>query len=94
MAIETLSRAPARASSLRFGAMFLRAVVVAMVIGSDLTFINQAPTLFGPATLERPPLVLVYLTPFVVVTISQILGIQQAHSEFRETGSSLRSVDE
>lgn len=85
MATEALSRTPTRAPSLRFSAIFLRAAVVAVAIGSALTLINQAPALFGSATLERLPMVLVYLTPFVVVTISQILGIQQARAKLRET---------
>ena len=84
MALESLSRSPMHASTLPFGAIFLRAALVAAVIGTALTAINQASALFGPATLERLPLVLVYLTPFVVVAVSQILGIQQARSDLRE----------
>ena len=93
MALESLSRAPTRASTLPFGAIFLRAAVVAMVIGSALTVINQASALFGPATLERLPLALVYLTPFVVVAVSQILGIRQARSDLRENRAARQQVE-
>ena len=53
MALESLSRAPERATSLPFGAIFLRAAVVAMVIGSALTLINQSFALFGLGYLPR-----------------------------------------
>lgn len=39
---------------------------------------NQSAAIFGGGTVEVLPIVLVYLTPFVVVTVSQVLGIRRA----------------
>ena len=56
----------------------LRAGSVALVLGTVLTAINQYDALFGTAPLDLMSLVLVFATPFVVVVISQLLGIRQA----------------
>ncbi len=58
--------------------VLVRALVVALILGSVLSAINQPQALFGASTLELLPFALVYVTPFVVVTLSQILGIRQA----------------
>ncbi len=55
-----------------------RAFAVALILGSVLTAINQPGAIFGVSDLEPLPFALVYLTPFAVVTLSQILGIRQA----------------
>ncbi len=55
-----------------------RAAVVALVQGSTLTLINQWDAIFGAAAIRWLPLTLVYLTPFVVVGASQVLGIRAA----------------
>ena len=55
-----------------------RAGLVALVLGSVLTFANQFEAVFGSQEIRILPMALVYLTPFVVVTISQVLGIRQA----------------
>ncbi len=55
-----------------------RAGIVALVLGSVLTFANQSGAIFGEAAVQILPLVLVYLTPFIVVTVSQVLGIRRA----------------
>ncbi len=55
-----------------------RAGVIALGLGSILTLANQAEAIFGAGKLQLLPLVLVYVTPFVVVTVSQLLGIQRA----------------
>ena len=60
------------------GAIFIRAFIVALVLGSILTAINQPDAIFSGATLELLPFALVYITPFAVVTFSQFLGIRQA----------------
>ena len=73
--------------------ILLRAGVVALVIGSVLTLINQSSALFGAAQLELVPLVLVFLTPFIVVAVSQILGFRQASKELNE-GATLRTTNE
>ena len=59
-------------------AVLRRAAIVALVLGSILTLANQTDALFGDAPVQLLPLLLVYLTPFVVVTISQILGVRRA----------------
>ena len=60
-----------------------RALLVALGLGSVLTFINQPGAVFGTDTVQVLPLVLVYLTPFVVVTISQVLGVRRATFDAR-----------
>ena len=62
-----------------------RAFLVALVLGSVLTLINQSGALFGTDTFQVLPFVLVYLTPFVVVTISQALGVRRAIYDTRST---------
>ncbi len=59
-------------------AVLLRAGLVGLVLGSVLTLANQFDALFGGGTLELLPLGLVYATPFVVVTLSQVLGMRRA----------------
>ena len=58
--------------------IFARALVVALILGSLLTAINQPAAVFGTAPLDILPFALVYFTPFAVVTLSQILGIRRA----------------
>ncbi len=55
-----------------------RAGTVALILGSVLTLANQSAAIFGKDGVQVLPLVLVYLTPFVVVTVSQVLGIRRA----------------
>ena len=52
-------------------AIFLRATIIAGVIGSVLTLINQSGWVAGTEPLQLLPLILVFLTPFAVVTIAQ-----------------------
>ena len=67
-----------RFRSILDGAVVRRAALVALVLGTVLAVINQWPALIGREPVRYLPLVLVYLTPFVVVTISQVLGIRRA----------------
>ncbi len=55
-----------------------RAGIVALILGSVLTLANQSGAIFGGGGVQVLPLILVYLTPFVVVTVSQVLGIRRA----------------
>ena len=55
-----------------------RAGIVALILGSVLTLANQSGAIFGGGSVQVLPLILVYLTPFVVVTVSQVLGIRRA----------------
>ncbi len=63
-----------------------RAAVIALGLGTILTLANQAEAIFGAGKLQLLPLVLVYVTPFVVVTVSQLLGIQRAILDARRGG--------
>jgi len=58
--------------------ILFRAAVVAVGLGSVLALVNQAAAIFGPEKLQVLPLALVFVTPFVVVTLSQILAIRRA----------------
>ena len=57
-----------------------RAFVIALLLGSVLTLSNQPGAIFGDDEVRVLPLVLVYLTPFVVITVSQVLGLRRAAS--------------
>ncbi len=70
-----------------------RAVIVALVIGSALTLINQPQAIFGDAPLNLAPFILVYLTPFVVVALSQVLGTRTVFSEVAGGGSTGRDTE-
>ena len=55
-----------------------RAFVIAFVIGSTLTLTNQFGAIFERGEFNYLQLALAYITPFIVITISQILGIHRA----------------
>ena len=55
-----------------------RAAIVAALLGSILTLLNQPDAIFGDAEIGWLSLILVYLTPFLVVSVSQVLGIRAA----------------
>jgi hypothetical protein len=57
----------------------LRSTIVAVVLGSILTLINQPGWVSGSEPLQLLPFVLVFLTPFAVVMVAQIAGVRQAH---------------
>lgn len=58
--------------------MLVRAAIVALVLGSVLALFNQAGVIVGDAEIQWLPLALVYLTPFAVVSVSQVLGVRAA----------------
>ncbi len=64
--------------SLLNGGILHRAALIALALGSILTLFNQSEALFGSQEIQLLPLVLVYVTPFITITISQVLGIRQA----------------
>ena len=68
------------------GDILRSAAIIALVVGSFLTLANQSAAIFGDEELEYLPLVLVYLTPLVVVMISQMLGIWRATMDARQNG--------
>jgi hypothetical protein len=59
-------------------AVFLRSAIIAAIIGSVLTLINQPGWVLGFDPLQLMPLILVFATPFVVVAISQVVAARQA----------------
>ncbi len=58
-------------------AVFLRSAIVAVVIGSVLTLINQSGWVVGSDPLQLLQFILVFVTPFVVVAISQVVAARQ-----------------
>ena len=73
-------------------AVALRAGIVALILGSMLTIINQFGALFGDDTIALLPLVLVYVTPFAVVTLSQLLGMRRALRDARRGQEAVRFI--
>ncbi len=71
-------------------AIFLRATIIAVVIGSALTLINQSGWVAGSEPLQLLPLIMVFLTPFAVVTIAQLAGVRQAHVDSVRHGAPAR----
>lgn len=72
--------------SVQNGGILRRAALVALILGSILTLLNQWDAVVGRAEIRLLPLVLVYLTPFVVVMISQVLGLRQATADVLRKG--------
>lgn len=70
-----------------------RAFVVALILGSILSAINQPGAVFGATKLDLLPFALVYITPFVVVTLSQIMGVLQARRDDRPLPNGERFLD-
>ena len=74
----------------RLKPVLARAAIVAAILGTALTTLNQPGAVFGQAGIQWLPLILVYLTPFMVVSVSQIIGARKAQvalavmTEFRE----------
>ena len=54
-----------------------KAGVVALVIGVTLALVNQWDGILGAARLDMLPLVMVFVTPFVVVMLSQIVAVER-----------------
>jgi len=71
-----------------FKGVLLRAAIISLIIGSILTLVNQWPALFGEEQIQYLPLTLVYVTPFVVVAISQVIAIRKAVKDMLKTQNS------
>ena len=74
--------------------VFVRATIVASVIGSVLTLVNQSGWVAGNEPPEMLQLILVFTLPFAVVLVAQVAGIRQAHIDSAEcaTNQSQESV--
>jgi len=57
-----------------------RSAIVALAIGISLTFVNQWEAIFADAPLQLLPMGLVFITPFITVSISQIWGVRAART--------------
>jgi len=55
-----------------------RSVIIAAIIGSILTFVNQPLAIYGHESLVKLKLVLAFVLPFIVISISQVFGKHQA----------------
>jgi len=55
-----------------------RSVIIAAIIGSLLTLVNQPLSIFGNEPLVKFKLILVFVVPFIVISISQVFGKHQA----------------
>jgi len=55
-----------------------RSVIITVIIGSILTFVNQPLAVFGHESLVKFKLVLAFVLPFIVISISQVFGKHQA----------------
>ncbi|MFQ5566311.1 MAG: hypothetical protein ACE5EU_08115 [Paracoccaceae bacterium] len=64
-----------------------RSAIVAAILGSTLALVNQSDAIFGAAEIRWLPLFLAYLTPFLVVGLSQTLGLREGRkASARMTG--------
>ena len=70
--------------------VFIRAAIAAIIIGSTLVLINQSEALFGQSQLQLLPMSLAYITPFVVVSLSQVFGARAAQKLLMRPSELLR----
>ena len=68
----------AASSASQLKQVFTRSAIVAVILGSTLVLVNQLDAVFGASHIQWLPLTLAYLTPFLVVGISQAFGIREA----------------
>jgi len=69
-------------------AVVLRSAIVAVIIGGVLTLINQPGWVAGDHRLQLLPFILVFVTPFVVVAISQVVAARRAFTDAMRNGAS------
>ena len=65
-----------------------RAAIVAIILGSVLTLINQPAWVAGTEPLQVLQFVLVFLLPFGVVAVAQIVGAHRAQRDSTGQGTS------
>ena len=70
-------------------AVLIRSFLMALIIGSLLTLLNQSDALFSDAAFEWFRLISVFVTPFMVIAISQLVATQQAVNDIarNQTGA-------
>ncbi len=69
-----------------------RALAVSILLGTVLTGVNQTDALLGNAEFQLLPLALVFLTPLIVVAVSQILGMRAARRAISLTPSAQKGL--
>ena len=67
--------------------MLKRSAIIAVVIGGALTVINQKDAILGEADLQIGRMILAFLTPFIVVAVSQVYGARSAHKAVTENSA-------
>jgi len=55
-----------------------RSIIIAAIIGSLLTLVNQPLAIFGHESPVKFKLILAFVLPFIVISISQVFGKHQA----------------
>jgi len=70
-----------------------RSAIVAVVIGTILTLTNQTAAVLGRQPFQFLPLVLNFVTPFIVVAISQLLGVKKALSDMKQSDKSGAQIE-
>ncbi len=60
------------------GGVLRRSTILALIIGSALTWINQSAAITGSKNIQLLPMFLAYATPFTVIAISQLTAIRRA----------------
>jgi hypothetical protein len=63
------------------GQLLKRSIILACIIGSSLTLINQPFAVFGGQLFVKTQLILAFNLPFIVITLSQLLGKKQAKTD-------------
>ena len=67
--------------------VLIRATVVATILGSALALLNQSSAILGADEIQWLRLALLYITPFLVVTLSQALGLRAARRASARTAT-------
>ena len=91
--MENTARKPTQDSGSSFHftvQVFVRAAIVAVIIGSALVLVNQSEALFGHSQLQLLPMSLAFITPFVVVSLSQVFGARAAQKLLMQGSNVLR----
>jgi hypothetical protein len=61
--------------------VFKRSLILALIICGMLTLGNQSAAIFASGEFVKLQLILAFITPFVVITLSQLGAIHQADIE-------------
>jgi len=67
--------------------IIIRAAIVAIIIGTILTLVNQSGWIAGTEPLQVLQLILVFALPFGVVTVAQLAGVREARRDVATHGT-------